>query len=97
MAAKELIGAAFRADCVSVETDRPSWHICGMDKPEKKPEMRPRELKDGSGWYVLVQWRDRPSQQVGGFRSEEEAQQWIIENSAEWLRVRFEDTPFARL
>jgi len=36
-----------------------------MNKPEKKPEMRPRELKDGSGWYVLVQWGDRPSEQVG--------------------------------
>ncbi len=67
----------------------------GMNKPEKKPEMRPRELKDGSGWwYVLVQWGDRPSQQIGGFPSEDEAQQWIVENSAGWFRERFEDSPF---
>jgi hypothetical protein len=68
-----------------------------MDKTQKKPEMRPRELKDGSGWYVLVQWADRPSQQVGEFQSEEEAQQWIIENSADWLRTRFEGSPRAWL
>jgi len=64
-----------------------------MNKPEKKPEIRPRELKDGSGWYVLVQWGDRPSEQVGGFQSENEAQKWIIENSAGWLRARFEEPP----
>ncbi len=62
-----------------------------MRKPEKKPEMRPRELKDGSGWYVLVNWGDRPSEQWGGFQSEAEAQQWIDQDSANWLRVRFED------
>jgi len=64
-------------------------------KPMKKPEMRPRELKDGSGWYVLVQWGDRPSEQVGGFPSQDEAQQWITQNSAGWLMARFEEPPFA--
>jgi hypothetical protein len=46
-----------------------------MTEPRKTPEMKPRELKDGSGWYVLVQWGNRPSEQVGGFPSEIEAQQ----------------------
>jgi hypothetical protein len=66
-----------------------------MDKPEKKPEMRPRELKDGSGWYVLVQWGYRPSEQVGGFLSEDEAQQWITENSVGWFKARSEEPPVA--
>jgi len=61
-----------------------------MMKPEKKPEMRPRELKDGSGWYVLVSWGSMPSEQVGGFPSEEEAQTWIDQYSANWLREHFE-------
>ncbi len=62
-----------------------------MNMPEKKPEMHPRELKDGSGWYVLVQWGIRPSEQVGGFPSEGEAQQWIDKESTGWFRSRFEE------
>jgi hypothetical protein len=64
-----------------------------MIKPEKKPEMRPRELKDGSGWYVLVIWGNMPSEQVGGFPSEEEAQQWIDHYSASWLKEHFDGPP----
>jgi hypothetical protein len=64
-----------------------------MKQPTKKPEMRPRELKDGSGWYVLVQWGDRPSQQVGGFPTEDEAQKWIERDSSSWLKARFQESP----
>jgi hypothetical protein len=39
----------------------------GMTIPAKKPEMRPRELKDASGWYVLVQWPDRPLNRLADF------------------------------
>jgi hypothetical protein len=60
-----------------------------MTLPEK-PEMRPHQLKDGTGWYVLVLWGVLPSEQVGGFPSEEEAQQWIVQESADWLRKRLE-------
>jgi hypothetical protein len=59
-----------------------------MKAAPKKPEMRARERKDGSGWYVLVIWGDLPSQQVGAFRSEEDAAQWIKDNSADWFRAR---------
>jgi hypothetical protein len=59
-----------------------------MNKPEKKPDMRPCELKDGSGWYVLVQWGNRPSEQVGGFPTEDEAQEWIKYNSTSWFETR---------
>jgi len=60
----------------------------------KNPEMRPRQLKDGSGWYVLVLWGVLPSEQVGGFASEEEARKWIDQDSARWLSKRLEETPF---
>jgi hypothetical protein len=62
-----------------------------MMKPPKMPDMRSRELRDGSGWYVLVEWGNRPSEQVGGFPSEAEAQQWIDQDSARWFRARFEE------
>lgn len=62
-------------------------------KPEKKPEMLPCELKDGSRWYVLVNWGNMPSEQVGGFPSEEEAQQWIDQYSTSWLREYFDGPP----
>jgi hypothetical protein len=65
-----------------------------MNPSEKKPDMRPRELKDGSGWYVLVQWKDRPSEQVGRFSSEAEAQDWVEHSSASWFDKRYgEITP----
>ncbi len=66
-----------------------------MVMTEKKPEMQPRELKDGSGWYVLVHWGYRPSEQVGWFPSQDEAQQWINKESASWIRTRFEERPLA--
>jgi len=62
-----------------------------MMTPNKNPGMRPRELKDGSGWYVLVEWGDRPSEQVGGFQTESEAQTWIEQDAPGWLRKRFAD------
>jgi hypothetical protein len=65
-----------------------------MREPAKKPEMSPRELRDGSGWYVLVHWGNRPSEQVGGFPSQDEAQKWIDQSSAGWLKARLEESSF---
>ncbi len=67
--------------------------VAGMKMRDKNPEMQPRELKDGSGWYVLVKWSDHPSEQVGGFPTEDEAQQWIKQSAASWLKARFEAPP----
>jgi hypothetical protein len=60
-----------------------------MMTANKTPGMRPRELRDGSGWYVLVEWGDRPSEQVGGFQTESEARAWIEQDAPGWLRKRF--------
>jgi len=64
-----------------------------MMKPTKKPEMSPRELRNGTGWFVLVNWGNWPSEQVGGFPSEEEAQEWIDQESTKWFNSRFEELP----
>jgi hypothetical protein len=66
-------------------------HIPGMTQPDKKPDMQPRELKDGSGWYVYVNWGYLPAEQVGGFPSEDEARDWIKRSAAGWLKARSED------
>jgi hypothetical protein len=55
--------------------------------------MSPRELRDGTGWFVLVNWGNWPAEQVGGFPSEEEAQKWIEVESSNWFRSRFEERP----
>ena len=62
-----------------------------MVDSENKPEMKPRELKDGSGWYVFVRWGNRPAEQVGGFPSETEAQQWIDQAGTSWLKARYDE------
>jgi hypothetical protein len=59
-----------------------------MKKPNDKPRIEPRELKDGTGWYALVTWGDRPSEQVGGFPSLAETQKWIDHASAAWVQER---------
>ena len=61
-----------------------------MAKKYPKPSLKPRELKkaEASEWYVEAEWPDRPTEQVGQFGSESEAQDWIVHQSAEWFRKR---------
>ena len=61
-----------------------------MREPDRTPRMQPRERRDGSGWFVLVEWGDRPSEQVGGFLTEDEARQWIEQSGPGWLKDRRE-------
>jgi hypothetical protein len=65
-----------------------------------KPKLEPRERRNGLGWYVLVTWGDRPSQEVGGFPSQTEAQKWIDHSAAAWVRERIDEeygTPHDRM
>ena len=62
--------------------------------PNTKPKIEPRQFRDSPVWYVLVTWGDRPPEQVGGFPTEEEAQQWIVQSSAGWLKERLERPSF---
>ena len=63
-------------------------------KPEKKPNMTPRQRRCGPTWFCLAVWGDWPSEEVGGFPSEDEAQKWIDHQSAGWLTSRFASLPF---
>ena len=62
-------------------------HREGKPKTESKakPIFTPRELKDWSGWFVVVQWPNGREQHVNGFGSEAAAISWIADESAAWL------------
>jgi hypothetical protein len=57
-----------------------------MKKDMTNPPMAPCEIKDGSGWCVLVSWPSGLEQHVPGFRSLAEAEQWIVDESETWLK-----------
>jgi hypothetical protein len=59
-----------------------------MDKLKPKIEFLPPELKDRSGWYVQVVYRVAPPFQLGGFKTEEEAKDWVRHSSAQWLAAQ---------
>ena len=50
------------------------------------PSFTPRPLKDGSGWYVVVDWADGDRLHVNGFRDEQEAKAWASTDQHAWLR-----------
>jgi hypothetical protein len=74
-----------RPDWRLVESPRKTLHIEGMKKSTNAPVMTARELKDGSGWYVLFEWPNGRTRQMDGFQSEMEAETWIQEESEVWL------------
>jgi hypothetical protein len=43
------------------------------------------ELKDYSGWYVLITPHDGVEHRISSFKTEAEARTWIGEHSAYWL------------
>ncbi len=49
--------------------------------------MEPRELKDGSGWYVRLTWTSGQTEDID-VGSEAEAHDWIRRKSAAWLTGR---------
>ena len=59
-----------------------------MEKLKPKIEFRPTELKDHSGWYVQAVFHNAPPLQLGGFKTEDEAKDWVKHNSAHWLNAR---------
>jgi hypothetical protein len=61
-----------------------------MIKPHQAPSFRPRELKAGTGWYVLVTWPNGEAEHVSGFSSALEAKDWIKTQSKSWLKARTE-------
>jgi hypothetical protein len=54
-----------------------------MGKPHA--EFEPIELKDYSGWYVLITLHHGAEHRISFFTTEADARTWIGENSAAWL------------
>jgi hypothetical protein len=52
---------------------------------KSETEFETIQLKDVSGWYVLITPRDGVAHRINSFKSEAEARKWISENSAYWL------------
>jgi hypothetical protein len=51
-----------------------------MENFNQELTLRPKEREDGS-WYVEATWKNAPPQIIGNFKSESEAQDWIIYKS----------------
>jgi hypothetical protein len=58
-----------------------------MSSNDESPSVEPRPLAGTEGWYVHFEWPDASFEQVGTFRTEAEAQQWIVEKSGHWLKT----------
>jgi hypothetical protein len=58
-----------------------------MTQPKAKIEFRPTEMKSSLYWYVQVVFHDVPPLQLGGFKSEEEAKDWVTHKSDAWLKT----------
>ncbi len=54
-----------------------------MTSSEKKPEpvMLPFQDKEGPGWHVVIRYHTGHERRIDGFASENEALEWIVENS----------------
>jgi hypothetical protein len=50
------------------------------------PKFEPVEMKFGKGWYVLATLPRGTPIQLGSFRTEAEAREWIARKSAAWLK-----------
>ena len=61
---------------------------------KSKVEFEPAEMKVGKGWYVRATAPKRIPLQLGGFKTEEEAREWIKRKSLEWLK-EFEGGKYA--
>ncbi len=59
-----------------------------MGKHHLPPQTTLRRYKDGSGWYLEAVGEDGVPENVGDFRSDAEAQDWIIHKSAAFFKGR---------
>ena len=59
-----------------------------MATPISPPRLEARQFKKGDGWYVLVTSSSGSTTNVGHFANEAEAEQWIKQDSAAWLKAR---------
>jgi hypothetical protein len=53
----------------------------------KTPILQIRE-RDGRDWFVAVTWPDGSSEEISGFKSESEANEWVAKELEAWLDER---------
>jgi hypothetical protein len=58
-----------------------------VTQTKPKIEFKPTEMKSSLFWYVQVIFHDAPPLQLGGFKTEEEAKDWIARKSDAWLKA----------
>jgi hypothetical protein len=52
-----------------------------MATSEEEPVMLPFPDKEGAGWHVVIRYHAGHERRIDGFASENEALEWIVENS----------------
>jgi|HubBroStandDraft_6_1064221.scaffolds.fasta_scaffold999186_1 hypothetical protein len=71
-----------------------SPHTVIMVHFESKVIFDPVEMKIGKGWYILATPPKGTPVQLGGFKTEDEAREWIKRKSIPWLK-EFEGGKYA--
>lgn len=59
--------------------------MVAMADPDRDAIFEAVEMKDGSGWYVRLTRPAMLPQQIGSFKTDAEAREWISAESAKWL------------
>jgi hypothetical protein len=65
-----------------------------MPTAKPKVQFEPVPMRGASGWYVLIKLPNGQHPQLGNFKTEAEAREWIARESAAWLK-KFEGGPYA--
>jgi hypothetical protein len=64
-----------------LETGLPRAHIDSMMvDSEKRPVMEPFPGKEGTGWHVIIRYREGHERRIEGFASKADAVDWIEAN-----------------
>jgi hypothetical protein len=54
-----------------------------MADSHEEPVILPFQDKEGTGWHVVIRYREGHERRIDGFSTEKEALDWIIANSGE--------------
>jgi hypothetical protein len=60
----------------------------------RKVEFVPTAMSRGTGWYVKAILPNAPPLQLGGFKTEDEAIEWVTLKSKAWLK-EYQDGKYA--
>jgi hypothetical protein len=63
----------------------------GMTDALPKTTLKPRPMRVGSKWHVVLEYKTGQTEQIPGFNTEADAERWIASPSARvWLRQRLQ-------